>query len=123
MNDTVLNSPTNPLLVVNQRLQHTLAQQRKQRGGATQPLQASGHKLALSVGVAAGGTTAALGSPKGGGTSARAAAAGALTGRSALSASATAGAAGAAGLQAASLVAGGLVMSPRSATAPAPAVR
>jgi hypothetical protein len=117
VNETVLNSPTNPLLVVNQRLQQTMAQQRKQRTAGQQP---GSPKLMLS-GVAAGTGPGVLGSPKGGSGGAAAAGKGAafigpLSGRSVLSAS-PAGAAGA------GHVAGSLLMSPRSTTAPASAVR
>lgn len=125
VNDAVLNSPTNPLLVVNSLLQHTLAQQRKARTNTQAP---ASPKLMLS-GVAVAGTGTAgqgsrLGSPKGGSASTRTV--GPLTGRSALSASAAAGGAAAmTGISpaAAAAVAGGLLMSPRSSTAPAAATR
>lgn len=118
VNEAVLNSPTNPLLVVNQRLQQTMAQQRKQRTAGQQSAVPGG--LMLS-GVAAGTGQAGLGSPKGGSgaaAAAKAAVIGPLSGRSVLSAS-PAGVAGAGAGQ----VAGSLLMSPRSTTAPASAVR
>jgi hypothetical protein len=114
VNDTVINSPTNPLLVVNQRLQHTIAAQRKQRTA-----QAQSPKLMLS-GVAAGTGAAGLGSPKGGSGSARATI-GPLSGRSADVHSAAV----VTGMRAtaASPVVGGLLMSPRSVSAPSAVVK
>jgi hypothetical protein len=117
VNDSVLNSPANPLLVVNQRLQQTMAQQRKQRTG-----QSPSPKLMLS-GIATGTVSAGVASPKRG-ASARAGI-GALSGRSALSASSAAAVVTgtSAGPAMATAVAGSLLMSPRSATAPSSAVR
>lgn len=116
VNEAVLTSPTNPLLVVNQHLQQTMTQQRKQR---TAGQQSAAPNLMLS-GVAAGTGPAGLGSPKGGSgaAAALAAAIGPLSGRSVLSASPV-GVAGAGAGQ----VAVSLLMSPRSTTAPASAAR
>lgn len=108
VNDTVMNSATNPLLVVNQRLQHTMAAQRKQHTA-----QAQSPQLMLS-GVAAGSASAGLGSPKSGSRSARAPG-GASSGCSAELTAVMVGTRA----SAASPVVGGLLMSPRSATAPA----